>query len=234
MLIDLLSRRFNTKNWDHTKLVTDQQIDYILECLDISPVKTAFPGYEIIALTDSEEGRKLKNWLFYDHSWTSNGNRLIDSGNDRDYKGQYLAPLVLCFFNNCNTPHRGLIPGGYGMQETNLPSEDHRDANIYMSCMTAILAVEELGLNSGISTCHDVFEVAEHFGMPGYKCTIALGIGYAIDQTEILKQDGWYTNVIDPETNNKLGNLVINFPAGKHNKELRLTRPDIKLITKFI
>jgi nitroreductase len=234
MLIDLLKRRFTTKNWDHTKPVTEQQVDYILECLDIAPAKTAFPGYEIIALTDSDEGKKLKNWLFYDHSWTSNGYRAVDSDKDRDYKGQYLAPLVLCFFNNLNTPRRGMIPGGYGMQETNLPNEGHRDANIFMSCMTAILAAEELGLNSGISTCHDMVEVAEHFGMSGYKCTIALGVGYAIDQKEILEQDGWYTDVLDPVTNERLGNLVVNFPAGRNNKELRELRPDIKSITKFI
>lgn len=233
MLIDLLKRRFTTKNWDRSNSITENQIDYILECLNVSPVKMAYPGYELVVLTDSDEGTKLKHWLFYEHTWTSNGYRATDSDGVRDYKGQYMAPLVFCFFNNLNTPRRGPFLGGAGIQETNLPNEQHRDANIFMSCMTAILAAEELGLNSGITTCHDAIEVAEHFGMPGYKCTIALGVGYALDQMELLKEDGWYTDVIDPSTNKKLGNVVANFPAGNY-KELRLSRPDIKSITKFI
>lgn len=233
MLIDLLKSRFTTKNWDYSKQVSKTQIEYVLECLNLSPVKTCFPGYELIVLTDSEEGKKLKNWLFYEHTWTSNGYRGVDSGKVRDYKGQYMAPYVFCFFNNLGVPDRGLIPGGEGIQETNLPSEDHRDANIFMSCMTAILAAEDVGLNSGITTCHDVKEVSIKFGLPNHKCPIALGIGYAQDQMELLENDGWYTDVLDPITNEKLGNLTANFPAGNY-KELRLSRPDIKSITKFV
>lgn len=233
MLIDLLKRRFTTKNWDYTQAVTQDQIQYILDCLNVSPVKTCYPGYEIVVLTDSEEGKRLKNWLFYEHTWTSNGYRATDNGKTRDYKGQHKAPFVFCFFNNLNVPQRGTIPGGEGLQETNLPCEPHRDANIFMSCMTAILAAEELGLNSGITTCHDEKEVADYFGMTGYKCTVALGVGYALDQMELLEQDGWYTDVLDPITNEKLGNVTANFPAGNY-KELRLTRPDIQAITKFI
>ena len=233
MLIDLLKSRFTTKNWDYSKLVTEEQVNYILECLNISPAKTCYPGYELVILTDSEEGKKLKHWLFYEHSWTSNGHRGVDNDKVRDYKGQYLAPIVLCFFNNLNVPRRGTIPGGEGPQKTNMPNEMHRDANIYMSCMTAILAAEELGLNSGITTCHDMREVAEKFGLSGYKCPIALGIGYALDQMPLLEQDGWYTDVLDPVTNEKLGNITANFPAGNY-KELRLTRPNIRSITKFI
>lgn len=234
MLIDLLKSRFTTKNWDNTKSVTEEQINYILECLDISPAKTCFPGYELVVLTDSKEGKRLKEWLFYEHTWTSNGHRAIDDGKVRDYKGQYMAPLVFCFFNDLSVSRRGIIPGGEGLQETNLPCEFHRDANIFMSCMTAILAAEELGLNSGITTCHDMHEVAEHFGMPDYKCTVALGVGYALDQMELLEQDGWQTDVLEPVTNKKLGNVTANFPPGMQYKELRTTRPDIKSITKFI
>lgn len=233
MLIDLLKTRFTTKNWDHTKSVSDDQLNYILECLNISPVKQGFPGYELVILTDSIEGKKLKNWLFYDHTWTSNGRRLVDSDQDRDYKGQYLAPVVLCWFNNLTVPQRGTMIGAEGVQETNMPCELHRDANIFMTCMTAILAAEELGLNSGITTCHDMVEVAEHFGMPGYRCSMALGIGYAIDQSELLAEDGWCTDVLDPNTNQRLGRCVANIPAGDP-KPVRVTRPHIRSITKFI
>lgn len=234
MLIDLLKSRFTTKNWDHSKTVTQEQIDYILECLNISPVKMGFPGYKLIVLTDSDEGKKLKNWLFYEHSWTSNGYRAIDSENkERDYKGQYMAPLVLCFFNDMTVPSRGTMIGAHGIQETNLPCEEHRDANIFMSCMTAILAAEELGLNSGISTCHDSLEVANHFGMPGYKCSISLGVGYALDQMDLLLKDGWCTPVLDPITKENIGHLVANIPPGPE-KPVRVTRPNIRSITKFI
>jgi hypothetical protein len=99
--------------------------------------------------------------------------------------------------------------------------------------MTAILAAEDVGLNSGITTCHDTKEVGRKFDLHNHKCTIALGVGYALDQMELLEADGWYTDVIDPATNNKLGNLTANFPAGNY-KELRLSRPDIRSITKFI
>lgn len=233
MIIDLLKSRFTTKNWDYSKTVKQQDIDYILECLNISPVKMGFPGYKIVVLTDSVEGKKLKHWLFYEHSWTSNGYRIIDSNKERDYKGQYLAPYVFCFFNNLNVPERGTMLGANGVQETNLPNYTMRDANIFMSCMTAILAAEELGLNSGISTCHDNIEVADHFGMNGYSCSIALGIGYALDQSEILEKGDWFTPISDPLTNEKIGNLVANIPPGDL-KPVRTTRPNIKSITEFI
>jgi nitroreductase len=233
MLIDLLKRRFTTKNWDYSKQVTDDQINYILDCLNISPIKMGVPGYELVILTDSEEGKKLKHWLYYEHSWTSDGNRAVDGKKARDYKGQYMAPLVFCFFNNLKVPRRGIIEGGNGLEETNLPNEGHRDANIFMSCMTTILAAEELGLNSGITTCHDMKEVAEHFCMSGYKCTIALGVGYALDQSELFVNDGWYTDVLDPDTGKKLGIVVANIPPGDE-KPARVARPNIKSITKFI
>ena len=234
MLIDLLKRRFTTKNWDRTNLVTQEQTDYILDCLNISPAKTAFPGYKLVILTDSVEGKKLKNWLFYEHTWTSNGYMGVDSDKERDYKGQVLAPLLLCFFNDLSVATRGLIPGGEGMQETNLPCEEHRDANIFMSCMTAILAAEELELNSGITTCHDQIEVAKKFGLENYKCPMMLGIGYALDQKEFVEQDGWCTDVLDPVTNKRIGKVAANFPAGREYKELRTYRPDIRDITQFI
>lgn len=102
-----------------------------------------------------------------------------------------------------------------------------------MSCMTAILAAEEQGLNTGITTCHDMIEVVNKFNMPNCKCPIALGVGYALDQMALLEQDGWYTDVLDPVTKEKLGKVVANFPAGNY-KELRLSRPDIRSITKVI
>jgi nitroreductase len=233
MLIDLLKQRFTTKNWDYSKLVTNEQIDYIIDCLNISPIKMGHPGYELVILTESEEGKRLKNWLFYEHSWTSDGNRAVDGKTKRDYKGQYLAPLLFCFFNNLNAPTRGIIEGGEGLEESNLPCELHRDANIFMSCMTAILAAEEMGLNTGITTCHDMYEVSKYFGMPNHKCTMALGIGYAFDQTELLLNDGWYTDVLDPDTDENLGILVANIPAWCE-KPARVFRPDMRSITKFI
>ena len=189
-------------------------------------MKMGFPGYKVLMITNSEEGRKLKEWLFYEHSWTCNGDRNnYDDNYKRDYKGQYIAPILLAFLRIKELPRKGTMQGVFGPQETNLPNFEMRLANVCMAAMTAIMAAEEKGLNTGITTCHEFNDVARHFGMPDYECPMMVGIGYALDMQTDIDNMNLLIPVPDPTDPEKiLGNCFVNLPA-HYPKPVRVAKP---------
>jgi nitroreductase len=226
MLLDILKKRFTTKHWDSSRIVSQSDIDYITDCIHSTPMKMGYPGYQVMLLTDSEKGRKIKEWLFYEHSWTCNGDRNNHDDNfKRDYKGQYLAPILLAFLRVKDLPRKTIMEGVNGSQETNLPNFEMRLANVCMAAMTAIMAAEERGLNTGITTCHEGNEVAQYLDLPNHECPMMIGIGYALDMQTDIDNMNLLIPVADPSNStNTLGNCFVNLPA-HYPKPVRVAKP---------
>jgi hypothetical protein len=224
MILDILTQRFNTKHWDRDKPISEETLTYITDCLHKAPSKMSLVNYKVIIVTDSETGLEFKKWLFYDHTWNHNGDRApVDSPNDgqRDYNGQYLAPILLVWLNPINTHTEGIVDG----QRVNFPDFMMRQNNIFISNAVAVLAAGEQGLNTGFGSCHDPEEVALKLGFKDYSCPIMLGVGYAADMTVQVKNDDWLISVVDPnETNKILGTCLVNLPSS-YEKPNRLLRP---------
>jgi hypothetical protein len=237
MLYNILKDRFNTKHWDQTKCIDSQSIEYIKDCLEKAPHKMAMVRYKVLFITNSESGKLFKNWLFYNHTWNSNGSRtgrhaidgVIDS-EERDYNGQYLAPILIAWLNPIQCPEVGEVNG----QRVTFPKFSDRQNNIFISNTIAMIAAQEQGLNTGFGSCHSELEVATRLGFEGYSCPIMLGVGYATNMLKEIELDDVFVPVYDPEdASRKLGSCFVNLPAhySKPNRELRPSKDEfIKII----
>ena len=228
MIYDVLTKRFNTKHWDDSIEIPQQAIDYITDCLLKAPYKMAMIGYKIAFITNTEKGRAFKRWLFYDHTWNSNGVRAgrheaegVEDDGKRDYNGQYRAPLLIAWLNPKDSPKFGEING----QQVVFPNFVERQNNIFISNTVAMLAAEESGLNTGFGSCHDHDEVASRLGFEGYSCPIVLGVGYAKDMSKDVENMNIFVPVADPKNIGKdLGTCFVNLPA-HYPKPIRTMRP---------
>ena len=98
-LLDILKKRFTTKHWDCNKSVSNDQIEYITDCIYMAPSKMAAHLHKCVVITDSEEGKKIKDWLFYEETWHSDGKLGVDNQDTvRGYNGQYHAPVVIAWY----------------------------------------------------------------------------------------------------------------------------------------
>ena len=110
-VLKILKQRYTTKLWLNAP-VTDAQLDYVLQCAYLAPSKMAHHSHKIVALTDSVEGKAIKDWLFYEHTWAWDGHPAYDipaghqSTEDRDYNGQYRAPVVLIWLSELKDSRR--------------------------------------------------------------------------------------------------------------------------------
>jgi hypothetical protein len=228
MIYDVLTKRFNTKHWDDSIEIPQQTIDYITDCLLKSPYKMAMIGYKIAFITNTENGRDIKNWLFYDHTWNSNGVRAgrhtaeeVENNGRRDYNGQYQAPLLIAWLNPKDSHKFGEMNG----QQVVFPNFTDRQNNIFISNTIAMLAAEESGLNTGFGSCHDHDEVALRLGFAGYSCPIVLGVGYAKDMSKDIENMNIFLPVSDPSNiSESLGTCFVNLPA-HYPKPIRTMRP---------
>lgn len=224
MVKDILTTRFNAKHWDQTKEIPPSVIDYVTDCIQKSPSKMSLLSYKVIIITNSEVGTKLKNWLFYDHTWNFNGDRTPDTADSvgrRDYNGQYLAPVLIAWLNPIESPDVGTVND----QRVIFPDFSMRQNNIFVSNAIAMMAAEEQGLNTGFGSCHDHAELAKKLGFLHHSCPIVLGIGYGTDMSKDITNDNYLIPVtrFDNEAN-KLGTCLVNLPA-HYEKPNRLLRP---------
>ena len=215
-ILKLLQQRYTTKLWQD-KPVTDAQLDYVLQCAYLAPSKMAHHSHRIVALTDSAEGKKIKDWLFYEHTWAWDGHPAYDipvghqSAEDRDYNGQYRAPVVLIWLSELKNARRITVQkevnGQIQQYNVSTPDAYQQRSDIYISATAAMLAAEEQGLRTGYGVCHHNKMVAEHLGMPSYCAVVAMGMGYPADTADSE------VPVLDA-VGHQLGFCVPNTPPG--------------------
>ena len=192
-ILKLLQQRYTTKLWQDTP-VTDAQLDYVLQCAYLAPSKMAHHSHKIVALTNSVQGREIKDWLFYEHTWAWDGYPAYDipvghqSTEARDYNGQYLAPVVLIWLSELKDARRVTVQkqirDEWVQYTVGTPDAYQQRSDIYISATTAMLAAEEQGLNTGYGVCHHNKMVAERLGMPSYNAVVAMGMGYPADTAD--------------------------------------------------
>jgi len=213
----LLSERYTTKLWQNTP-VNESILNYVLDCAYLAPSKMAHHSHKIVALTDSVEGKKIKDWLFYEHTWSWDGYPAYkvpqdhESAEQRDYNGQYRAPVLLIWLSKLQDGGRVQVHTQIKDQKiqyyVNMPDAEQQRSDIYISATTAMLAAEEQGLNTGYGVCHHTQMVAEHLGMPSYHAVVVLGMGYASDPADLEAP------VLD-SVGQPLGFCVPNTPPGE-------------------
>jgi nitroreductase len=227
-LLNALKRRFTTKHWDHSKAITPDQLEYITDCIYMAPSKMAAHLHKCVIITDSEEGKKLKDWLFYEDTWHSNGTVGIDNPTTvRGYNGQYRAPVVIAWLNPKTAPVSVTMIYNGIPTNVNRPNFQQRSNDIFISTMAAIAGAEEQGINTGFGSCHDPKSIAEKLGFPDYECPIVVGFGYAKDMTELEKMHGTLIPILDPIDQNRiLGYDATNLVIGHTGAENRNLKPE--------
>lgn len=176
MLKDVLRNRFTAKWWKDDP-VEQEKLDAVLQAAYLAPVKNGKFDHELLVLTDSAEGKAIKEYLYYDHTWCGDGirNKPGFVGMKR-YNGQVIAPVVLLWSAN--------IPPA-----TISPVNENEKIRIRDNCLLqagfAMCAAEEQGLRTGINSTQFGLDVAQHLGIVGKECILSLGIGYAtIEQSK--------------------------------------------------
>jgi nitroreductase len=215
-ILKLLQQRYTTKLWQTTP-VNEYILNYVLDCAYLTPSKMAHHSHKIVAITDSVEGKAIKDWLFYEHTWSWDGHPAYDipvghqSDEDRDYNGQYRAPVVLIWLSELKDARRitvqKQIHNEWVQYTVGTPDAYQQRSDIYISATAAMLAAEEQGLNTGYGVCHHNKMVAEQLGMPSYCAVVAMGMGYPADTADLE------VPVLDAE-GHQLGFCVPNTPPG--------------------
>ena len=236
----LLSERYTTKLWQNTP-VNESILNYVLDCAYLTPSKMAHHSHKIVAITDSAEGKKIKDWLFYEHTWAWDGHPAYDipvghqSDEDRDYNGQYRAPVVLIWLSELKNARRIVVQkevdGQIQQYNVSTPDAYQQRSDIYISATAAMLAAEEQGLRTGYGVCHHNKMVAEHLGMPSYCAVVAMGMGYAAD--DLAAECGGFSVPVLNDQGERLGFCVANTPPGAPhwNRDDKPTQPQmIKVI----
>ena len=194
----------------------------------MAPSKMAAHLHTCVVITDSAEGKKIKDWLFYEETWHSNGTVGVDNQNTvRGYNGQYHAPVVIAWLNPKTAPKNVTIVYNGIPTNVNRPDFQQRHNDIFLSSMAAVLAAEEQGLNTGFGSCHDHASLAEKLGFPDHECPIVVGVGYAKDMTELEQEHGVLIPIYDQSNREHiLGYDATNFVIGHTGNQNRNEKPE--------
>lgn len=157
MIIDLLKNRFTAKWWDPIP-VSHRDLEQILESAFSSPSKQSKYNYTIFVFTDSDQGREFKEWFYWENTACLDTVRGKQGDGLRRYNGQVLAPVYLLWIAKNHT-------------------NETRDDCI-VSATVAMIAAEELGLQTGFCGCIGPEEIQNKFGISGIS-VISIGIGHA-------------------------------------------------------
>lgn len=234
-ILTLLQQRYTTKSWT-TEPVTDAELTQILQAAHIAPSKMALAQHHIVALTDSHQGKAIKDWLFWQHTWAQDGYPAYAvphnhvSKTPRDYNGQYRAPVVLFWVMQLKPSERIKMPESENY-EVHTPDEHQQRADAYISSTCALLQALQLGLHTGYGVCHHTQTVSTRLGYPNSHAVVALGVGHAAD-TQHLEQD-CVIPVIDAQ-GDTLGNMVANISQDSPDHFNRSWRPSYEQMIKII
>ncbi len=229
MLKDLLEKRFTAKWWSNNP-VDKEKLDYILDCAYLSPSKRSSYDYEILVLDNNPKAKEIKDWLYWENSWCYKGERApegVDGTPDRRYNGQCQAPIVLIW--------QGIMDKVSYTRYTPRIDEPDLCRDMAVSASIAMMAAEEVGLNTGIQSCFEEKELSIKLGKKGFSYLI-LGIG-EIDKydNETITNKAHFPGRYVYKNGKHMGFDFGNNPA--YDKEVSISRKEKKTkedIIKFI
>ena len=156
MLKEILEKRFTTKWWSDRPVEKDK-LNYVLDCINRTPSKQLKYDFELIIFDESEKSKEIKNWLYWEHTYCLNKVRGAKGQGLKRFNGQVLAPIVLA----------------WASEKKDLEVIE----DIMVSSTTALLAAEEMGLNTGFNGCLEARELGQKIGKQYVH--MLLGIGYS-------------------------------------------------------
>ena len=156
MLKELLEKRTTTKWWSD-KIVEKDKLDYVLNCIRRTPSKQLKYNFKVLIFDESKKCKEIKDWLYWEHTCCLDKVRGAKGEGLRRYNGQVLAPIVLA----------------WASEKDDLEVIE----DIMVSSTTALLAAEEVGLNTGFNGCLESKELGQKVGEPHVH--MLLGLGYA-------------------------------------------------------
>jgi nitroreductase len=214
MLKEHLKHRFTAKWWNNTP-VEQEKIDAVLEAAYLAPSKQGVYRYQIVAVTDSQQGKDLKKWLYEENTWCFDGMLTPEGADDKRFNGQVLAPVLLIYFSK-KEKHNSI-------EDLNL--RNHIDTVV--SASTAMCAAEELGLATGFNATFNGQAVAERLGITDAVCTMMLGFGYATADQRVRR------GVFD-QTGNRIGYDYSNTDPELMIDINRTNKPSLEDLIKIV
>ena len=157
MSVKSLLKLRNTTKWWSKKEVEQHKLDYVLDCIYRSPSKQLKYNFKVLIFDETKKCKQIKDWLYWEHTYCLNKIRGAKGDGLRRYNGQVLAPIVLAWASEKNDLE---------------VIED-----IMVSSTTALLAAEDIGLNTGFNGCLESRELGQKIGETHVH--MLLGLGYA-------------------------------------------------------
>lgn len=199
-LESILKKRITAKWWSES-LIEENKTKYIFDCIHKSPSKNGKYNYEVIV----SKSQEFKEWLYYENTFCLDTVRAAKGTGNKRYNGQVLAPMVLTWIA--------------------FDSNRESHADCMVSATIAMLAAEEVGLQTGFCSCIDYQKVANKLDRPNKTACVILGIGY-IDKIDNDKIRQVYKK--DEHLGFDIANVnpYLSTPA-------RLSKPKIYNLIKF-
>lgn len=175
----LLRKRSTVRVWDHSKPIAKSKIDYIKQCIELTPTCNNECFYTVLFITNREIIQKLYHDITYCYEGDNRpeGVKKVampipeqDLGNPmvKRLNGQVNAPLLLAF---AAVVDQEPVFCSIGKEQC------------LFSGGIAMLAAEAKGLDTGCCNCYDTELANQVLGISGrYNIELLMGIGY---------KDGW-------------------------------------------
>jgi nitroreductase len=201
MLKQILQKRITTKWWLPTA-IESEKLNEVLDCAYMAPSKQGKFNHKIYVISDSVEGRALKEYMFWEDTFCLDLVRGKQGPGLRRYNGQVNAPIVLVWIAELSA------------NAVNPLTSENEIARVRDDCIVsatmAMCAAEALGLQTGFCGCIGQFDLASKItGVPVSNskqfAVITMGIGYGHTEPLRLKtvyQDSVYP-ISYPNTQNK-------------------------------
>jgi hypothetical protein len=176
---DLVNNRYSGRVWED-KPISQEKIDYIVDCALNAPSKQCLYPWELHVITDSKAGKEFKDYLFWNDTWCENGLRANPNGvysKNKRYNGQYRAPVLLVWTDR--NPDLSVSPESPAFHKKESWATEQALIDSTVSSSFAMLAAEEQGLQTSFGRCHSVEWRNSVLGKGNKEFYIAVGIGYA-------------------------------------------------------
>jgi nitroreductase len=216
-LHNYLENRFTAKWWKDEPLKMDK-VETILECAYQAPSKQGYHEFEIHVITDSDEGKDFKEWLYYENTACLDKIRAKPGVGLRRYNGQVLAPVVMIW-----------LAKTYPAKEVNPYNESNwlrTNNDCIISSTMAMCQAEELGVRTGFCGCIGGREIADRLNRPNHTAVISIGFGYA-DPDNMISRQVFKDNV-------RIGFDLSNTAPAIRTAENRKRRPTKYSMVNFV
>lgn len=221
MLKDLIEQRWSARNYQDLP-VSHEHLDYVLHCATHAPSKQGVYNYEIHVISNNEQGKYLKDWLYWENTWCVNGLRAKpehQDSKDKRFNPQVLAPILLVWTDKniyeCDTSGSTLS----GPEDTKKWSrQSNQDSTV--SASFAMLAAEELGLQTSFTACFDFKQLANKLNRT--EAHLILSLGYATpDDPTVGKNMQTVYDIAGTEVGKQQKNWGVDWPIEKHKPRSR-------------